>query len=119
MISLLDKIPEKSWIILAYCLGIGFCFLCAAAGIIIVRSSNITYSDRDTQINLSSDRVKEISNDVEYANNQLEQKLQELEEQVDRLQREEAQPLAEAIKQLKPVAKEIEKSNEELKEISN
>lgn len=115
----LSKIPDKAYTILAYFFGIGFSIVCAAAGVIIVRSSNFSYVDKDTQINLSSDRVKKISNDTEYANNQLIQKLETLEAEINQLQGEEARPIIEALDNIKPVAKELQKTNEELKEISN
>lgn len=112
----LSKIPDKAFTILAYFFGIGFSIVCAAAGVIIVRSSNFSYVDKDTQINLSSDRVKKISNDTEYANNQLLEKIESLEVEIDQLQGEEVAPIKEKVEQLKPVAQEIAKSNQELKD---
>jgi TolA-binding protein len=116
MLNFLDKIPEKAYLILAYGLGVGITLICAAAGAIIVRASSFTYSDKDTQINLNSDRVKKISNDTEYANAQLQEKLADLESEIDQLQGESAKPIQQAYQRLKPVAKEIDKSNENLKE---
>lgn len=112
----LSKIPDKAYTILAYFFGIGFSLVCAAAGVIIIRSSNFTYVDKDTQINLSSDRVKQISNNTEYANNQLLEKIESLEIEINQLQGEEVKPLKEKVEELRPVAKEIAKSNQELKE---
>jgi hypothetical protein len=113
-----DKIPEKAWVIFSSFSGTGLVILCVSVGSIAIRSSDLTYTSKDTQININGDAIKKISNDTEYANAQLQKKILLLEAEINNLQKEDTPGIRRAIEEIKPVVKEIDGFSAELETIA-
>lgn len=116
-----DRLPRFFWI----CLGLALLPIGVGIGVLLVKSSNLQYQhDRVGTLNIDTARkIKQASNNTEYANKVLLSEIEELKRKVDlvvegdRSDDPVIQSVATELQQLQPVVNEVERNNELLNEI--
>ena len=117
MIPLLAKIPEKIWSLLAIFGGISLVILSGSVGLVVIRASNLSYSNGKTNINIDAKKVKAASNNTEYTVNVLEEKIKTLNQKIEQFEgsnNPEVREVVESVREIEPVVQELERNNEQL-----
>lgn len=114
-------LPRFFWI----CIGLALLPISIGVTILLIRSSQLQItSDRGDTITIDTARkIKQVSNDSEYANKVLLAEIEDLKNKVnliierDRNTDPVLQSVATELELLQPVVKEVEKNNERLNEV--
>lgn len=121
MDAILNKIPKSFWT----CLGLSLLPISFGIGYVLSQSSGVEYSNNDAGTSITIDtasRIKKASNDTEYANKKLATEIEQIKTTLEFFINNSptSDPILKTVKndieQLEPVVKEIDRSNEELKE---
>lgn len=122
MQNILTKIPPQFWL----CLGLALLPIGFGIGTVLVKSSEVslTNSNGETSITIdTAQKIKKASNNTEYANDKLATEIAQIKETLEFFINNDTTPdpvlqtVKKDLEELEPTVKEIERNNEELKEI--